>query len=207
MKDYTWKAANSFIILTVALLTLGSSNLAWAKSKEKKQVEEKIKGGIDTAADTLKKGVEKTGDKIEDIQTYFRKKFHEQTSSGPATVTDVKFNGHSLAAVVKPGERIEGKLKCSLNKDKIKDLKYHRLILGFKGEGAQTSIGSGVGYFADKESKENFVLIAPSTPGLYKVRFRPVESYTEEEALKKWKDNNGQEPGKETTIGLIYVKA
>lgn len=206
MKDYTWKAGKSFIILTVALLTLGSSNLAWAKSAEKKNTEEKIKSGIDTAADTLKRGVEKTGDKIEDIQNYFRKKFHEKTVSGMVTVTDVKFNGHNLAAVVKPGERIEGELKCTLSNDKTVDLKYHRLILGFKGEGAQTTIGTGWGHFADKQHKESFVLIAPTKPGLYKVRFRPVESLTEHEALKKWRDNC-QEPGKEATIGLIYVKA
>ena len=204
MKDYTWKAANSrFIVMAVTLLALGSSDSAWGQEN----TEDKIKSGIDTTADALKKAVEKIGDKLEDIQDYFHKKFHEQTSVGPATVTDVKFNDHSLAAIVKPGERIEGQLKCTLDKDKIKDIKYHRLILGFKGEGAQTSIGSGVGYFADKESKEKFVLIAPSKPGFYQVRFRPVESYTEHEALKQWKDDKGQEPDKKNTIGLIYVKA
>ncbi|MBS0648082.1 MAG: hypothetical protein JSS10_02520 [Verrucomicrobia bacterium] len=207
MKNYTWKAANSFIILTVALLTLGSSNLAWAKSPAKKKTEEKIKGGIDTAADTLKKGVEKAGDTIEDMQTYFRKKFHEQVTSGPATVTDVKFNGHSFAAIVRPGERIEGELKCTVDKDKMKGLTYHRLIIGFKGVGAQTSIGAGRGIIGMNDSLEKFALIAPSKPGLYKVRFRTVEGPSEEEALKKWKDCNCQEPGKQETIGLVYVRS
>jgi hypothetical protein len=201
------KTVKGLVTVTLALLALTAPNSAYAEEGKQKSVESKIKDGIDTAAGTLKKGVEKCGDKLEDVQNYFRKKFHETTTAGPATVTDVKFNGYHLAAVVKPGERIEGELKCTLDKSKVQDMRYHRLIIGFKDQGAQTSVSNGVGYFTDKESKDKFVLIAPSEPGLYKVRYRPVESYTEGEALKKWRDDKGSEPNSDTTIGLIYVKA
>jgi hypothetical protein len=226
MRDYTWKIKQGFIAVTLALLTLGSSNLAWAKSADQKNTENNIKSGIDATADSLKKGVDKAGDKIadakeslkkgakkfgekvEDLQTYFRKKFHEQATFGPATVSDVTFNGHHLATVVKPGERIEGQLKCILDKDQHKDIKYHSLLIGFKGrENAETAVDIGRGIFIDKESKANFTLIAPSEPGFYKVRFRPINGYIEHDVLKRWKDEKGEEPNNTATIGLIYVKA
>ncbi len=195
------------VVATMALLGLSAPSCTYAKEATQKPVESKIKDGIDTAAHTLKKGVEKCGDKLEDIQNYCRKKFQETTTVGSATVTNVTFNGHHLATIVKPSERIEGELKCILDKSKIQDMRYHRLIIGFKGQGAQTSVSNGVGYFADRESKDKFVLIAPSQPGLYKVRYRPVESYTEGEALKKWRDDKDREPNSDATIGLIYVRA
>ncbi len=223
MKDYTRNFNKSFIVLTVALFTLGSSNLAWAKDKG---AEEKIKGGIDTAADALKKGVEKTGDavesakagikkgvakmgeKVEDMQAYFRKKFHETATVGPATVSEVTFNGHHFAAVVKPGERIEGTLKCALDPAQKKDIKYHSLLIGLKGQdNAQSTVDIGRGIFIDDQSQGTFTLIAPTEPGFYKVRFRPIEGYIEHDVLTKWKDEKGKAPDSTATIGLIYVKA
>lgn len=220
MKNYTWKVKQSFVVLTAALFVLGSSNLAYAKSTE-----DKIKSGIDSAAEgiktgveksadaieaskeSVKKGIKKCGEKIEDMQTYFRKKFHEQVTVGPATVSDVTFNGHHLATVVRPGERIEGELKCSLDKAQHKDIKYHSLLIGFKGrDNAETTVDIGRGIFIDNASKETFSLIAPSEPGFYKVRFRPIEGYIEHDVLKKWKDEQGNKPDSSTTIGLIYVK-
>ncbi len=192
--------------LIFALLLVLSSNLAWAKSSESK-----IKNAIDGAAESLKKGVEKCGDKIEDIQDYlyhydWKGLFHVKTTSGITTVSEVRLNGHPRVIVVKPGERIKGHLKYTLDKKRCKDLKYHRILLGIKGEGAQTTIGTGVGIIADKESKDNFVLIAPKEPGLYQVRFKSVENYTESEALKKWYNEDGKEPSGNKTIGFIYVK-
>jgi hypothetical protein len=207
MKNYTTK---SFIILTVALLAVGSSNLAFAKSTESK-----IKEAIDTAADKLKSGVEKAGDKIEDVQNYFQNYdwkgvIQEKAAVGPATVTDIKLNGYHRAVIVKPGERIEGELKVLLDKDQIKDIKYHRLVIGLKDAGAQTAfgVGGGFGYLVgDREHKESFTLIAPTEPGLYQVRFRPVECLTEHEALKKWNDDKGNQPDGKSTIGFVLVRS
>ncbi len=200
-----WKRKN-WIVVSLALLTIVSSNSAWANA------EDKIKSGIDSAADTLKKGVDKAGDKIEDIQKYFdsynwKGVFERTAVSGPTTVKNIHLNGHHRAIVVKPGERIEGMMKCKLDKQQTKDLRYHRILIGFKGLGPQTSIGQGVGYLAGNESKEEFVLIAPAKPGFYEIRFNPVEGYTEHEAMKKWTDDKGHEPDGTTTIGLVYVKA
>jgi hypothetical protein len=209
------------VFVTVLSLALSSSNLLFAKSTS-----DKIKGGIETAADTLKEGVDKTGEiaentkdnvkkgikkfgeKIEDIQTYFRQKFHEEATVGSATVSDVTFNGHQMATVVNPGERIEGKLKCSLDEDQLKNIKYHCLLIGFKGrEQAETSVDIGRGIFIDQESQASFTLIAPSEPGFYKVRFRPIEGYIEHDVLNKWKDEKGAAPNSASTIGLIYVRS
>src|SRR5665213_136762 len=114
MKDYTFKAKQGLVSLTMVLLVLGSSNPLFAKSTS-----EKIKSGIDASAETLKEGVDKTGEiaektetgvkkgikkmgeKVEDMQTYFRQKFHEQATFHHATVSDVTFNGHHMATVVK----------------------------------------------------------------------------------------------------------
>ncbi len=221
MKDYTLKIKQGFVFLTMVLLTLGSSNPLFGKSAG-----DKIKSGIDSSAETLKHGVDKTGEiaenakasikkgvkkfgeKVEDLQTYFRQKFHEQATVGPATVSDVTFNGHHMATIVKPGERIEGQLKCSLDKDQLKNIKYHCLLIGFKGrEQADTAVDIGRGIFIDQESQANFTLIAPSEPGFYKVRFRPIDGYIEHDVLNKWKDEKGAAPNSASTIGLIYVRS
>lgn len=219
MKDYTLKIQRS-VFLAMAVFSLGSSNLLLAQTTG-----EKVKSGIDASAQKLKEGVDKTGEiaqntkesvkkgikkfgeKVEDLQTYFRKKFHEQTTVGPATVSDVTFNGHHMAAIVKPGERIEGHLKCMLDKDQLKNIKYHCLLIGFKGqEKAETAVDIGR-ILIDQESKENFTLIAPSKPGFYKVRFKPIDGYIEHDILNKWKGPKGELPNSESTIGLIYVRS
>jgi len=219
MKDYTLKVKRG-IFLAMVVFSLGSSTLLQAQTTG-----DKIKSGIDTSAENLKKGVDKTGEiaentkenvkkgikkfgeKVEDLQTYFRKKFHEQTTVGPATVSDVTFNDHRMVAIVKPGERIEGHLKCILDKDQLKNIKYHCLLIGFKGqEKAETAIDIGRGII-DQESKENFTLIAPSKPGFYKVRFKPIDGYIEYDILNKWKDPKGALPNSSSTIGLIYVRS
>ena len=221
MKNYRLKIKQGLVFSTVILLALGSYNSIYAESAG-----DKIKGGIETTADALKKGVDKTGEtidnakagikkgakkfgeKVEDLQTYFRKKFHEQSTFGPATVSDVTFNGSHMAAIVKPGERIEGHLKCTLDKDQLKNIKYHCLLIGFKGrEQAETAVDIGRGIFINQESHENFTLIAPSEPGFYKVRFRSIDGYIEHDVLNKWKDEKGAAPNSATTIGLIYVRA
>ncbi|HEX2579562.1 MAG TPA: hypothetical protein VHK67_04075 [Rhabdochlamydiaceae bacterium] len=221
MKYDTSKVKRS-VFLAMIVLSLGSSNLLLAE----RTTSDKIKGGIQTSADTLKKGVDKTkeiaentkegvkkgakkfGEKVEDLQTYFRKKFHEQATVGHATVSDVTFNGHSMAAIVKPGERIEGQLKCTLDKEQLKNIKYHCLLIGFKGrEKAETAVDIGRGIFVDQDSRAGFTLIAPSEPGFYKVRFKPMEGYIEHDMLNKWKDPNGTLPNSSSTIGLIYVRA
>jgi hypothetical protein len=220
MKHYTWTMKQGLVFLTVGLVTLGSTTSAFAKSTS-----DKIKGGIDTTAEALKKGVDKTGDalddakagvkkgakkfgeKVEDLQTYFRKKFHDQVTVESTTLSEVTFNGHHMAAVVKPGERIEGQFKCTFNKDEIKDVKYHSMLIGFKGrEKAETSVDIGRGILINEENQASFTLIAPSEPGFYKVRFRPITGYFGGDVLNEWKDKNGAAPNSESTIGLIYVR-
>jgi hypothetical protein len=221
MKNYTLKIKQGPVFLTVILLALGSYNSIYAKSAG-----DTIKSGIETTADALKKGVDKTGEtiddakagikkgihkfgeKVEDLQAYFSQKFHEQSTFGPATVSDVTFNGQHMATIVKPGEHIEGHLKCTLDKDQLQNIKYHSLLIGFKGrEQAETAVDIGRGIFINQESEANFTLIAPNEPGFYKVRFRPIDGYIEHDVLNKWKDEKGAAPHNTATIGLIYVRA
>jgi len=223
MRNYTSKFKRNFIVLAVALLTLGSSNVAWAK--DQKTTGDKIKSGIDTSAEYLKKGVDKTGEaadaieakfkegkkkfgeKVEDLQTYFRKKYHDHARFGGVSVTNVTLNDHRFAAVVNPGEPIVVKFKCTLSDEQLRDIKYHSLLIGYKGrENAEVVVDLGRGFFIEKESEKCFNLLAPSDPGFYKIRFRPIEGYIEHNALQKWSDLNGEEPGHKATLGIIYVK-
>lgn len=201
----TFKDSKKWIVFLVTALSVVSSNVAWATTAD-------IKEKINEAADALKGGVDKCGDKIEDIQQYlqshdFKGVIKDHVSSGPATVSAVTLNGHKRAIVVKPGERIEGKLKYKLDKDRCKDIQYHRILLGLKDVGPQTTVGIGIGFLADKENEETFTLIAPEKPGVYQIRFRSVENYTETEALKHWKDEHGNEPSVKKTVGIVVVKS
>ncbi len=194
-------------IKTIMLLVLcmaGSSLIA-------KNTEDKIKDAIESAADSLKSGMHKLGDDASAIQDYFNH-YHwkgvieAKTTSGQATLSHLKMNGHSRAVVVKPGEPINGEVHCSFERDQCSSICFYRVVLGINGEGAQTTIGNTLGAIAGK-SKEHFVLIAPEKPGLYQLRFRTVEKFTETEALKAWVDDHGDEPSATTTIGFIYVKS
>ncbi len=205
MKLNIFKDSKKSMIFLVTVLSVMSSNLAWATTAD-------VKEKINEAADALKKGVDKCGDKMEDIQQYlhnhdFKGVIKDYVSSGPATVFGVTLNGHKRAIVVKPGERIEGTLKYKLDTDRCKDIKYHRLLLGFKDVGPQTTVGVGIGFLADKENEGNFTLIAPQKPGVYQIRFRSVENYTETEAVKHWKDEHGNEPSLRKTVGIVVVKS
>jgi hypothetical protein len=170
-----------------------------------------VKETIQQGADLFKKGVDKCGDKVDDLKEYvrtynYKELIQERAVSGPATITHVEFNDYPLAVVARPGERIDGKLHYYLDKDQCKDLKYHRLLIGIHEDGPQTAVGIGLGYLADQENKERFTLHAPKQPGVYQVRFRSVENFTEGEAKKHWLDAEGQAPSAMQTIGVIVVK-
>lgn len=179
-----------------------------------KETKEKIKSGIESVSDELKNLVDKFVDKKDEasaaIQNYFDQYswqglIQDKASTGVATLEHFKMNGHHRAITAKPGEKIECKIKTYLDPAKCADLSFYRIIIGIKGEGPQTTICNYPGLFAG-ESKEKFTLRAPSKPGLYEVRFRPVESFTSSDALDNWYDWKGQEPDATTTIGVIYVK-
>lgn len=191
----------TYIIATCLLFFASDLSAGKPEAKEK----------IQQAADTFKKGVDKCGDKVDDLKEYvrtynFKEIVQERAVSGPVTITHVVLNDYPIGYVAKPGERIDGKLHYFLDKEQTKDLKYHRLLLGIDGVGPQTAIGIGLGYLADQENKEKFTLHAPGQPGTYQIRFRSVEALTEGEALKHWGDEKGKAPSAAQTIGVIVVK-
>jgi hypothetical protein len=197
------KAANfKYLIYPMVVL---SSATAFADHRDK------AKETVDSISDSIKRGIDHLGDDFDAIQRYLEN-YHwkgviqEKASSGAVTLEKIRLNGHSKAVVVKPGERIEGSVKCILDRNQCSALSFYRVVLGIKGEGAQESIGNELGLMAGP-SEEKFALIAPQEPGIYQVRFRLVDAYFKGNAFDAWEDDEGNEPDGTTTIGLIFVKS
>lgn len=187
------------LYIVIAIFLFAGPNLVNAS------VEDKIKKTVDQAADSIKSAVDSIGNDISAVQNYFDN-YHwkgimqEEATSGVATLRNLHLNGHGVAVAVKPGERIVGEVDCSIDREACSSLGYYRVVIGIHNRGGQTTIGNSVGLSAG-ESHEQFVLIAPSEPGLYQIRFQTVDAYFESSALSEWNDPDGT-----TTIGLILVK-
>lgn len=156
----------------------------------------------ESTLDQLKAALEKAGDKIEEmtkaLEEYdWKGAYQDATSFGPISLSDTTINGHSRAKVVAPGEKLSCETTVWVNKDKMKDLKLQRILVGIKDLGPQTSFGIP----SDKEKKETFTLTAPTEPGLYQIRFRPVVGSNDQ-----WLDAEGKQPNFTYTIGVIWVK-
>ncbi len=191
--------------LFTAFFCIANVNTGWAKSADNA-----IKGFIDNIADGLKSAVDRLGDNLAAIQDYldnyhWKGLIQDEATSGAVTLKHLQLNGHSKAVVARPGERIQGTVLCDLDSKQCASLSLYRVVLGIKGKGAQTTIGNELGIIAS-ESLENFVLIAPSEPGIYQIRYRLVESFAKKAALEAWVDENGHEPSAATTIGIVLVK-
>lgn len=194
----------SLTILLVSLYCTLYFYSGWAKP-----VSVKVKDFIEEVADSLKGAVDQLGNNLVAIQDYldnyhWKGLIQDEASSNAATLKHLQLNGHPKAVVVKPGERIEGVVLCTLDREKCTSLGLYRVLLGFKGQGAQTTIGNEFGIVAG-ESLEKFALIAPKQPGIYEIRFRLVEAYFESNALNYWTDDNGNEPDGTTTVGVVLV--
>lgn len=202
MKNDKMKILSS---LLVAYLCIGVVNAGWTKS-----VDDKIKEVIDDIADTLKNGVDRIGDDLAHAQGYlddyaWKGIIQDEVTSGAVTLKYLQLNSHSKAVIVSPGERVTGTVLCNLDPEKCSYLKFYRVLLGFNGKGAQVAIGNELGIVAG-ESLESFVLIAPSEPGIYQIRFKLVSNLSKNAALEAWVDENGSEPSANTTIGIVVVK-
>ncbi|MGH2611517.1 MAG: hypothetical protein ACRDFB_00535 [Rhabdochlamydiaceae bacterium] len=175
-----------------------------------KGLQDKIKKGIENVSVFLKKEVDKVTGDIEAVQEYFdhyswKGIIQDHTTSGVATLEQLKLNGHPKAVVVYPGAKIEGEVQCSLDSKQCSKLAYYRVVLGIKGLGPQESICNDLGAVVGK-SVEKFTMTAPENKGIYEIRFRVVDSFSESSAFEAWADDEGQEPDATTTIGIIIVK-
>lgn len=189
----------------VLLAGIASPNIGQAKSTESK-----AKDRIDEAAEALKKGVDELGNDFDKIQHYLNN-YHwkgliqDKATSGPITLKHLELNDHSKSIIAHPGEKIEAEVKCIFNADHTSVFDLYRVVIGLKGEGPQAIIGSQSGISSGK-SREKFTLLAPYTPGVYEIRFRPVDALLKSTAMDGWRDEKGQEPDATTTIGVIIVK-
>ena len=189
-----------FALLTVsALLCLANSNTAYAASAE-----DKVKAFIDEAANTLKGAVDRFGDDIAAIQSYldhyqWKGVLEDETTTDPVTLKHLHLNGHGKVVVVRPGERIQGKITCKYASEKCSSFSHYLVMLGIKDQGPQTTIGSTFGASAGK-THEDFVLIAPSARGIYQILFQPTEAFLEATAFSEWRDPQLTKP-----IGFVVV--
>lgn len=190
----------------VALLGVTHPDTGWTKS-----VEDTVKDWIEEGAEAIKKGVDDLGDDFNAIQDYldhyhWKGIIEDKATSGPATLEHLELNEHSRAIVVQPGEKIEAEVKCSLDVEQCSIFGLYRIVVGIKGEGPQAVIGNEFGGLGAGKTREQFTLTAPDKPGMYQIRFRPVDAFFKETALNAWKDEEGNEPDGKTTIGIIFVK-
>jgi len=192
-------------ICLVVVLGLVSPEMGWAKSTR-----DTVKSWIEESTDALKNGIDKLGDDFNEIQDYLNNYhwkgiFADKATSGPATLKQLELNDHSRAVVVKPGEKIDAEVKCILDPEQCSILGLYRIVVGIQGEGPQAVIGNELGLFPGK-TREKFTLQSPEKPGVYQIRFRPVDAYFKSSALDAWIDEAGNEPDGTTTIGIIIVK-
>lgn len=204
MKYVTHKLWSAVCIAIFSVFAINSANL------HAKDLNEKVKHGIDNVADHLKKAVDQIKGDAKAIQEYldhyqWKGVIEERTTSGVATLKHLKLNGHRKAVVCSPGETVACKVKAFLDPDKCSKVSLYHVVIGLKGIGPQTTICNYPGLAAGR-SIEEFKLTAPRDVGVYEVRFRVVESLTESGALDSWVDVQGNEPDASTTIGAIIVK-
>jgi hypothetical protein len=128
----------------------------------------------------------------------------DHASYGPAVVSNLKLGGLKKAAVVKPGQLVEGEIVCSLNSKQCSPLSLYRVVLGIKNQGGQTTVFNHFGLRAGRET-DRFSLVAPKERGVYEVGFLVVEAAREGTALQAWDEleKSGLRPP--VPIGVLIV--
>ena len=189
----------NFVLATALIISHGISGIAWGNNFGDKveQFAEQLSDKLDQASESfnnnvIQKVIGQVGDNTTALQDYFdhyqwQGIIENEATCEMATLSGLTLEGHSRFIIAMPGQEINAQVKCALDKEKCSYLSMYRVLLGFKGQGVQTAIASSFGALAG-ESEEKFVLHAPSEPGLYEIRFKPVKGFLESDALKKWND-------------------
>jgi hypothetical protein len=128
----------------------------------------------------------------------------DQASYGPATLSSLKLGGLKKAAVVRPGQLVEGEVVCSLNGKQCSPLSLYRVVLGIKNQGGQTTVFNHFGLRAGKET-DRFSLVAPKEKGVYEVGFLVVEAAREGTALHAWDELEKTDSRAAVPIGVLIV--
>lgn len=192
-------------LFLVTAFGLTCSSSAWAKSTG-----DKIKDAVEEASHSIQKGIDELGDDFEAIQNYlndysWKGLIQDKATSDHVTLKHLELNNNARVVVVKPEERIDATVQLNLHKNEVSMTSLYRIVIGIKDIGPQTTIGNEFGFLAGK-SLESFTMYAPAKKGIYEIRFRAVDSLSQDKAMKAWHDEEGNEPDARTTIGLIVVK-
>lgn len=129
----------------------------------------------------------------------------DAATSGVVTLSHLDLNGNGRVTKVPANQTIQGKVNCLFDRNLCDKLALYRVVIGIDGIGPLTTIYNGFCLLTG-ESTETFTFQAPSESGVYQIRFRVSESFSEQESLSDWKDRGGNEPGAGTTIGILIVE-
>lgn len=182
-------------------------------SIDKEKIKDKINQGVDKVADSLDNTIhlienelKNTALNAKSFQEYVRSydwkyRISDKFTSDVITLTNFKFDGQQKVAIVKPGERVHGAVRCSIDQDHLSSFSKYNVVLGIKNQPGQQAVYSHFGLKADNE-QSTFELTAPSKPGIYRIGFRVVKTPIESRALKNWEEDSSESP----TIGLLIVR-
>lgn len=180
---------------------------------DKDAVKSKLDEKVDQVADSLEKArgiiqdeMSQFGSNIKMVQQRlnqyeWKQYIPERATSGVASLSDLRLNGHRKVVVARPGEPIKAQVICDYDRDECSALKVYRVVVGIKNKGAQVSIGKHIGLRAGKELEE-FEIMAPKDPGIYEIGFKTVQAAFESDAMHEWNEGSNSQIRR---IGLIIV--
>lgn len=154
----------------------------------------------------IKEQIEEFGSDIARLQEYLieqtKSLLKDRTDKG-ITLHDLMLNGKQPAIVVKPGDSIFGRVDCQVDENELEKETFYRVLVGFNDqETAPTSILNIEGDDA-KTTTQNFVLVAPKDPGIYRVAFKTIEQKDRDDAFESW---TNEEAKNTKTVGFIVVR-
>lgn len=148
--------------------------------------------------------VSSAGDKVSDLISScpWIGLIAKEVSYGPITISNLNIADAGKLAFCEPGEKIEGSLKYKIDAKKLDSWNVHHIIVGLRGQDAQSCITHSIGVW-DKKGKANFSFTAPQEKGIYEVCFDYQEAALCCNAIDEW---HNHPPAHKATIGILVVE-
>ncbi len=126
----------------------------------------------------------------------------KEITYGPITLRDLDLDGNGKVVFATPGEVIEGTVRYKVDAKQLESWHLHHVIVGIKGQDAQTCITHILGVW-DSKGKASFNITAPLEKGVYELRFDYSTALTCDTAIDNWKEDA---PSSQATVGIIVVE-